>query len=771
MNTFEGETVGMSKKQYIIEYNRRFISELDNRSFNPLVSIIICNRNGLDNLVNLFDSFKNHTFYSNYELIIIDNASVDESIIFIDEQKVNYSIKLIRNKKNETFSRACNQGAEIANGDYLLFLNNDIEVTDFWLDELLKIAQNQDQQRVGAIGAKLVYPEIPENTINFGKDYKIQHAGIAFHRTTYENCQYIRPYNKGNGKEPFAENEKVCDISAVTAACLLIKKDVFNDIGGFDENYIYGYEDVDLCLKALRKGYTNLYCPTAVLFHYEFGTQQNDIKEEVYLRRKRNLLYFTRRWSDFLKKRILDDKINKKNLFSENCLTIAFIMEDNGNTTETNNSILDFGKALENIGYVVKYLKRENTEDWYDIGYDTDVVINTTCEYDISKIKKSGSDIITIAWIKDDLQEWCDSLSFQYYTFVFTESKNDYEKIFFYGKRVSYLFNRKPSQLIDLIKTCYYQFEQKLAILIPVRKRKDAEWWGDYHFAKALKRCFEKRCFDVEIRFFSEWDLPFDGKYILVLRGLEKYIPKMIHFNIMWNISHPDSIDFEEYDLYDVNFISSNIWAEHLKNLVKMPVFPLLQCTDTEVFTGEKDNSIEKTEILFVGNTRHVFRDVIKNILPTDYKLAVFGRGWGSFIDSKYIKGTVILNRKLNYYYSNCDILLNDHWADMKEKGFISNRIFDGLAAGAFVISDEVKGMDEEIMECVVMYKDRADLREKIAYYMNQPLLRNNIASKGQEIVRKKHTFQNRTDKIIDYLNSCKKEQRSYYCGENFSNS
>lgn len=755
MNSYQKDILSSPKKSDILDYNKKFVSGVEDPSFNSLVSIIICNRNGLNNLINLFNSLKNSQFYNNYELIIVDNASVDESIIYIDEQKDNYSIRLIRNKKNETFSKACNQGAEIAEGEYLLFLNNDIEVTDYWLDELLKVAIKK--KNVGAIGAKLIYPEIPENTTNFGKDYKIQHAGIAFHRQSYEGDQYIRPYNKGNGKDPFSDNEKTIAISAVTAACLLMKRDVFINIGGFDEHYIYGYEDVDLCLKALRKGYVNFYCPTALLFHYEFGTQQNDLKNEVYLRRKANLLYFTRRWNDFLRQRILRDKLSREYQFSEKPLTIAFVLKENLNNITGNGSIARFADALIREGCTVKFLIYDNEKDkdnWYNVGYDTDILVSTSYEYDISKIQNAGMDIITVAWLTDNLKAWCSSLSFHYYTFVLTETETDSKYVFYNSKRVSNFFSKKPTQLIDLIKTCNYQFENKIAILIPVPNREEAEWWGDYHFAKALQKCFENKGYIIEIRFSSEWDQTFNGKYVIVLRGLNKYTPKMIHFNMMWNLSHPDIINVDEYDEYDVNFISSEIWADFLKTKVKTHVSALLQCSDVEVFTGEKHYFGETPDILFVGNTRNVFRESIRYLLPTEHKLSVYGKGWDNFIDPQYIKGIVIPNKDLNNYYSNCKILLNDHWEDMKQKGFISNRIFDGLAAGAFIISDNVEGLDDELKECIVTYQDETDFKEKIEYYLTHPDERKEMALKGQELVRKKHTFQKRVDQIIDVMNT-----------------
>lgn len=750
----EDKILAQAKKKEILFFNRSRVSAIQSETFAPLVSIIICNRDGLHNLKTLFSSFKTCTFYRNFEIIVVDNASTDDSIRFLEKQKDDFALDIIRNNINETFSKACNQGANIAKGEYLLFLNNDIEVTDYWLDELLKVAETHDN--AGAIGAQLIYPEIPTNTVNTGKDYKVQHAGILFHRQWFEGAQYIRPYNKGNGDEPFAEGEKTITIAGVTAACLLMKKTVFNEIGGFDEHYVYGYEDVDLNLKALRKGYTNYYCPTAVLFHYEFGTQQNDVKKEVVLRRKNNLLYFTRRWHEFLKQNILQDKVFCKKIFSEEPLTVAFAVKDETGIAGNDTAVGDLANALREKGYAVKYLQYDGTEGWYDIGNDTDIIISTTPEYDIRKIKTADSNIICYAWVRENAVLWCNSSSFYFYRFVLTESKEDSEIIFLNSKRVAYEFNREVELLVHLATLCCCQYDHKLMILLPVPNQNEAESWGDYHFAIALKKCFGKRGYETELRFLHEWNRPFNGKYVLVLRGLKKYVPEMSHINLMWNISHPDDIEDNEYNMYDVNFISSEILAEQLRKQVRAPVIPLLQCTDTDLFTGERDERVEKSEILFVGNTRGIFRDVVRHLLPTEHQLSVYGKGWDKFIDPKHIKGTVIPNKELNYYYSNCDILLNDHWEDMKQKGFISNRIFDGLAAGAFVLTDKVEGMNADLKACVAIYENEMDLREKVDYYLERPELRKQMAVKGQQLVREKHSFQQRVDRIIRYIEEFK---------------
>lgn len=272
--------------------------------------------------------------------------------------------------------------------------------------------------------------------------------------------------------------------------------------------------------------------------------------------------------------------------------------------------------------------------------------------------------------------------------------------------------------LIDFLKSEKLLNKKKVAILAPVPKWEERNAWGDFHFAEAMKKCFEKSGYTVEIRILSQWKDGFDGKYVIVLRGLSLYEPKNQHVNIMWNISHPDKVAIDEYNLYDCVYISSEKWAAEIAGKASTTVRPLMQCTDPEVFGKELKTRKEKYELLFVGNSRKIMRKIISDVIPCEYDLSVYGSNWEGLIDKKYIKGQSIPNSELWKEYANSCILLNDHWDDMREKGFVSNRLFDGLAAGAFIISDRMEEIDALFDGCVVTYKDKEDLKEHIRKYM-----------------------------------------------------
>jgi GT2 family glycosyltransferase len=187
-------------------------------------------------------------------LIIVDDCSNDGTQSYLQYiTKKNPNIFAIKNEKNSGFAVSCNRGARLAQVKYLVFLNNDTVPLNGWLDALVDVVERDES--IAIVGAKLLYP-----------DRTIQHAGVSFRRSPYP----LYPYHIYAGKpDNYPDVNVERDYDAVTAACMLVREEVFRDLGGFDEEYINGYEDVDFCLRAREKGYRIVYTPKSVLYHLE----------------------------------------------------------------------------------------------------------------------------------------------------------------------------------------------------------------------------------------------------------------------------------------------------------------------------------------------------------------------------------------------------------------------------------------------------------------------------------------------------------------------
>ncbi len=302
-----------------------------------------------------------------------------------------------------------------------------------------------------------------------------------------------------------------------------------------------------------------------------------------------------------------------------------------------------------------------------------------------------------------------------------------------------------------------------VVIKTPISKWKRAKNWGDYHMAVALKAALEKLNFKVLIQIEPEWHSWRANKYevVIVFRGLHRYQPKPHQINILWNISHPDSVSLDEYKSYDHVFIASHLWADHIASQVSKPVEPLLQCTDPTRFflpdTYEKKRY--RHQLLFVGNSRNVHRKILQDLMPTKYDLSVYGKNWENLLPQQYIKGRLIRNNLLYRYYGSADVLLNDHWDDMRDKGFISNRIFDGLACGAVIVTDKVHGIESEFGQSLQVYTSKAELGECLDYCIeNQSEVRQRALS-GMRYVRDFHTFNIRAKQFANVISQLRSER------------
>ena len=220
----------------------------------PRVSIIIPLFNKLEFTKQCFEALIENTPDELYEVIIVDNASTDGTKGFL--ATIKGDVTIIRNETNMGFAHACNQGADAAKGNYLLFLNNDTEPQKGWLEPLLKILDNDST--VAAAGSRLLFP-----------DGNIQHAGVVIIEDKKLPDPLVARHIFYQQASDLIEANQLRTYQALTAACILIRRGSYEKAGGFDEGYWNGYEDVDLCFKLQENGWKLVYQPESVVIHHE----------------------------------------------------------------------------------------------------------------------------------------------------------------------------------------------------------------------------------------------------------------------------------------------------------------------------------------------------------------------------------------------------------------------------------------------------------------------------------------------------------------------
>ena len=256
----------------------------------PLVSIIIPNKDHVDDLSRCVESIINLSTYDNYEIVIVENNSETAEIrTYYEEISRHPRVQVVEYKGDFNYSKINNFGVQYAKGEYLLLLNNDTEViTPDWMEELLMYAMRKD---VGVVGAKLYYP-----------DKTIQHAGIVIglgaHRTAGHTHYRIPEANVGYmGRLCYAQ-----DVTAVTGACMMVSKALYEELGGLDESFTVALNDVDFCLRVREMGLLNIFTPFAELYHYESKSRGSDKKDERALRYQQESDRFRVKWADALAK-------------------------------------------------------------------------------------------------------------------------------------------------------------------------------------------------------------------------------------------------------------------------------------------------------------------------------------------------------------------------------------------------------------------------------------------------------------------------------------
>ena len=316
-------------KPYVVEAQRRAISDdLARRGYadatverdpnhsgywvvthpvigDPLISIVIPTKNQYKVVKRCIESIYAKSTYKNFEIILVDTGSTDQKVLhWYEKLKQQHNNLRIVDWPEQPFSyaRSCNEGARQSKGELLVMLNNDTEViTPNWLEQM---AGDTQRKEIGAVGCLLFFPD----------KYHIQHAGVGVGlggvaANSFQMMTLSQPMSQ---TQHLMINTKH-NMSAVTAACLMIRKDLYDEIGGFDEQYRVTYNDVDLCLRLREKGYLNLYTPHIRLLHHESISvgAPDEIEKRDTVEMKQAIEQFKKQW----KKYILHDPDLNPNLY------------------------------------------------------------------------------------------------------------------------------------------------------------------------------------------------------------------------------------------------------------------------------------------------------------------------------------------------------------------------------------------------------------------------------------------------------------------------
>ncbi|WP_195904253.1 glycosyltransferase family protein [Microvirga lotononidis] len=392
------------------------------------ISVIILNRNGADVLEGLLESARRTGDLGRFEWIVVDHQSTDTSADVCAKAKNSGAIiHFFDRQGNFSFSASNNFGARKATGDVLIFANNDLILRDSIYERILDTLEDD---RVGIVGAKLLdHVDAP------GWDARapVQHLGV-FMKPGIENG-FLRPYESRLTREtPVLPNARQSR-PAVTAAFIAMRRSDFDTVGGFDEAYSYGLEDVDLSFKVKSLLKKEVLCDQGLEIVHRHGHSRSK-DDSAALRRRNNNHHFNRQWAHWLRHNIRQDGLTRPGYWLGARPTIGFIVGDTSNS-EDFQAALELGRALQTMAPV--HLRFLGKRDWYNVG-GIDILIVMASGFDLAKVNVISPYVTTVSWVQPWDQRWDDAPPIEMYDHVWTGS----------GRAANYLRKKTGREVVIL---------------------------------------------------------------------------------------------------------------------------------------------------------------------------------------------------------------------------------------------------------------------------------------------------------------------------------
>lgn len=230
---------------------------------------------------------------------------------------------------------------------------------------------------------------------------------------------------------------------------------------------------------------------------------------------------------------------------------------------------------------------------------------------------------------------------------------------------------------------------------------------------------------------------------------------------MLWVISHPESLDIAECDEADLVLVASPRFAANLRERTSTPVEVFLQATDPDRFHPSPPAPEHQHPVTVVAKTRTVMRRVVADALEAGIRPAIYGSGWRDLVDPSLVVADHVDNAQLPIVYSSAGVVLNDHWGTMRAWGFVSNRIFDVLACGAPIISDDLEEIGDLFGDAVPTYGASADLGVLVQRALDDPHGARAAAERGRSVVLAEHTFDHRARQLLVFFDRYGLRERS----------
>lgn len=293
-----------------------------------------------------------------------------------------------------------------------------------------------------------------------------------------------------------------------------------------------------------------------------------------------------------------------------------------------------------------------------------------------------------------------------------------------------------------------------LAILTSATNAAMAPRWGDTHYAGSLASAFARRGVHARVYTRDEWDGAGVGesRAVIHLRGLYATAPRSNGVNILWIISHGESVTDDELNAFDLVLVASREFAEGIRARTSRRVEVFHQATDTCTFAPQRYPRRCAHGVIVVANFRWPYRPGPRWLMELGHSFQLFGANWAGRPEQRFLASGYVPNDQLADIYSTADIVVADQWGEMSHGGFVANRVFDVAACGGFVVSTASSGITEIFGDTVPTYTSRAELDELVRRHRRDSSRRHTLAQEAMRIARGAHSFDTRVHELIGML-------------------
>lgn len=283
---------------------------------------------------------------------------------------------------------------------------------------------------------------------------------------------------------------------------------------------------------------------------------------------------------------------------------------------------------------------------------------------------------------------------------------------------------------------------------------------GDYHFGASLRKALEAEGVRVTEHYWPDWDGGADADAALVLRGRHRARPLPGQFTVLWAISHPSAITVDEIDSFDLAYLGSKTHLDMVAGPGRPPLSVLRQCSDfADAGASAGRPAPERRDVIFLGNSRGVFRDIVRFAVEAGVRPALYGRGWEPIGLGRLVVADYVDNAALPELYGRARLGLNDHWNDMRYFGYINNRLFDSLFCGLPTLSDWFPELEATFGDGLLYARDPASFA---AAFRRIEAGYDGVLARARDLGRtlaRDYTFAARARRILDDIETFRKRR------------